>query len=83
MRPHGRFAHCSCKNAVRQPPVLASRVEIYYFAQFIDEDIFSNFHLSQLSCCADEDNETLRRDSSLTMQPECCDKSKVEKYFHG
>ena len=47
MRPHGRFAHCSCKNAaltldlglciftlaVRQPPVLASCVEIYYFFQ--------------------------------------------------
>ena len=32
MRPHGRFAHCSCKNAVRQPPVLASCIEIYYFA---------------------------------------------------
>ena len=31
MRPHGRFAHCSCKNAVRQPPVLASCIEIYYF----------------------------------------------------
>ena len=31
MRPHGRFAHCSCKNAVRQPPVLASYIEIYYF----------------------------------------------------
>ena len=30
MRPHGRFAHCSCKNAVRQPPVLASCIEIYY-----------------------------------------------------
>ena len=29
MRPHGRFAHCSCKNAVRQPPVLASCIEIY------------------------------------------------------
>ena len=53
MRPHGRFAHCSCKNsawtrgrgrqaevegscwiftlAVRQPPVLPSCIEIYYF----------------------------------------------------
>ena len=31
MRPHGRFAHCSCKNAVRQPPVLASCIEVYYF----------------------------------------------------
>ena len=53
MRPHGRFAHCSCKNAaltldlglsasaagscciftlaVRQPPVFASCIEIYYF----------------------------------------------------
>ena len=53
MRPHGRFAHCSCKNAaltfdlglsasasgscciftlaVRQPPVLASCIEIYYY----------------------------------------------------
>ena len=53
MRPHGRFAHCSCKNAahtvnlglsasaagwcciftlaVRQPPVLASCIEMYYF----------------------------------------------------
>ena len=31
MRPHWRFAHCSYKNAVRQPPVLASRIEIYYF----------------------------------------------------
>ena len=53
MRPHERFAHCSCKKigwtrgqgrqaevegecciftlAVRQPPVLASRIEIYYF----------------------------------------------------
>ena len=52
-RPHGRFAHCSCKNAaltldvglwasaagscciftlaVRQPLVLASCIEIYYF----------------------------------------------------
>ena len=52
MRPHGRFANCSCKNAaltfdlglsasaagscciltlaVRQPPVLASCIEIYY-----------------------------------------------------
>ena len=52
MKPHGRFAHCSCKNpawtrgrgrqaevegscciftlAVRQPPVLASCIEIYY-----------------------------------------------------
>ena len=30
MRPHRRFAHCSCKNAVRQPPVLASCIEIYY-----------------------------------------------------
>ena len=52
MRPHGRFAHCSCKNAAltldlglsasaaglcciftlawRQPPVLASCIEIYY-----------------------------------------------------
>ena len=30
IRPHGRFAHCSCKNAVRQPPVLASCIEIYY-----------------------------------------------------
>ena len=29
MRPHGRFSHCSCKNAVRQPPVLASCVELY------------------------------------------------------
>ena len=51
--PHGRFAHCSCKNTawtldlglsasaagsccsftlvVRQPPVLASCIEIYYF----------------------------------------------------
>ena len=55
MKPHGRFAHCSCKNAaltldlglsasaagscciftlaVRQPPVLASCIEIYYFQQ--------------------------------------------------
>ena len=24
MRPHGRFAHCLCKNSVRHPPVLAS-----------------------------------------------------------
>ena len=53
MRPHGLFAHCSCKNArltldlglsasaagscciftlaVRQPPVLASCIETYYF----------------------------------------------------
>ena len=31
MRIHGRFANCSCKNAVRQPPVLASCIEIYYF----------------------------------------------------
>ena len=52
MRPHGRFAHCSCQNAaltldlglsasagsscnftleVRQPPVLASCIEIYYY----------------------------------------------------
>ena len=53
MRPHARFAHCSCKNAaltldlglsasaadscciftlaVRPPPVLTSRIEIYYF----------------------------------------------------
>ena len=53
MRPHSRFAHCSCKNAaltldlglsasaadscciftltVRQPSVLASCIEIYYF----------------------------------------------------
>ena len=53
MRPHRRFAHCSCKNlaltlvfglsasaagscciftlAVRQSPVLASCIEIYYF----------------------------------------------------
>ena len=34
LRPHGRFAHCSCKHAalaVRQPPVLASCIEIYYF----------------------------------------------------
>ena len=56
MRPHRRFAHCSCKNAalsldfglsasaagsyciftlaVRQPPVLASCIEIYYFDIF-------------------------------------------------
>ena len=32
MRPHGQFAHCSCKNAVRQSPVLASCIEIYCFA---------------------------------------------------
>ena len=60
MRPHGRFAHCSCKNAalsvdlgisasaagsccvftlaVRQPPVLTSCIEIYYFQLF-----FQNF----------------------------------------
>ena len=31
MRAHERFAHCSCKNSVRQPPVLASCIEIYYF----------------------------------------------------
>ena len=31
MRPHGRFAHCKCKNAVHEPPVLASCIEIYYF----------------------------------------------------
>ena len=31
MRPHGPFAHCSCKNTVRQPPVLASCIKIYYF----------------------------------------------------
>ena len=34
MRPHGRFAHCSCcifTLAVRQPPVLASCIEIYYY----------------------------------------------------
>ena len=57
MRPHGRFAHCSCKNAawtldlglsevdgscciftlaVRQPPVLASCIEIYYSLDFIE-----------------------------------------------
>ena len=30
MRPHGRFSQCSCKNAVRQPPVLTSCIEIYY-----------------------------------------------------
>ena len=34
MSPHGRFAHCSCKNAVRQPPVLASCIEIYYSHDF-------------------------------------------------
>ena len=53
IRPHRRFAHCSCKNAaltldlglsasvagscciftltVRQPPILATCIEIYYF----------------------------------------------------
>ena len=31
MRPHGRFAHCIFTLAVRQPPVLASCIEIYYF----------------------------------------------------
>ena len=34
MRPHVRFAHCSCCIfilAVRQPPILASCIEIYYF----------------------------------------------------
>ena len=31
MRPYGRFAHCSCKVAVRQPPVLASCIEIYHY----------------------------------------------------
>ena len=33
MRPHGRFAHCSCcifTFGVRDPPVLASCIEIYY-----------------------------------------------------
>ena len=35
VRPHGRFAHYSCKNAVRQPPVLASCIEIYYFKDTI------------------------------------------------
>ena len=28
---HGRFANCSCKNAVRQPSVWASCIQIYYF----------------------------------------------------
>ena len=34
MRPHGRFAHCSCcifTLLVRQSPVSASCIEIYYF----------------------------------------------------
>ena len=43
MRPHGRFAHYSCKNAVRQPPVLASCIEIYYFIIFI-HILFFNLH---------------------------------------
>ena len=30
MRPHGRFAYCIFTLAVRQPPVLASCIEIYY-----------------------------------------------------
>ena len=41
MRPHGRFAHCSCKNAVRQTHVLASRIEIYYFVTIIPVHIGS------------------------------------------
>ena len=41
MRPHGRFTHCSCKNAVRQPPLLASCIEIYY----------SLFTYSVYCCC--------------------------------
>ena len=35
MRPHGRFAHCSCKNAVRQPPVFAACIKIYYYCIII------------------------------------------------
>ena len=31
MRPHGRFAHCIFTLTVRQPPVLASCIEVNYF----------------------------------------------------
>ena len=73
MRPHGRFAHCSCKNsalsldlglsasaagscciftlAVRQPPVLASCIEIYYCwcpPEF--QLIFDMFRYEKLEC---------------------------------
>ena len=58
MRPHGRFAHCSCKNvaltltgscciftlAVRQPPALASRIGIYYFSILSVVVFFSDFY---------------------------------------
>ena len=40
MRPHERYAHCKCKNAVRQPPVLASCIELYYFLIFHDEKLY-------------------------------------------
>ena len=43
MRPHGRFAHCSCKNAERQPPVLASCIEIYYSLRLNDNREMARF----------------------------------------
>ena len=48
MRPHGRFAHCSCKNAVRRPPVLASCIEIYYCIIKINMQAMCKF---QFACC--------------------------------
>ena len=38
VRPHGRFAHGSCRNAlaVRQLPFLASCIEIYYYLINVD-----------------------------------------------
>ena len=47
MRPHGRFAHCSCKNAVRQPPVLASWIEIYYFHNYSVKKFLFNWYFLQ------------------------------------
>ena len=51
MKPHGRFAHCIFILAVRQPPVLASCIEIYYLSQMHAKSELDQYDVNIVTVC--------------------------------
>ena len=70
MRSHGRFAHCSCKNAVRQPSILASCIEIYYYYIVLESTTLCKLK-----------NSTLRYECDETFSDEWCNHTCQENVF--